>query len=548
MRHMKQALVLLLALLAARPWPARAQTCQLVQQPASRLYGVDSSQCGTAAKPCAAAVRITVDRLSGLPIILWYSDDKKVRYSRFDGSKWSAAAVVPLGGLTVPEHKAISTTFNAVSLATDSSGRLHVVLSDGKQVYHLQRGAGAWTKPQAIATIPHSNLTGLETFAATDGQDRLHVTYWYEAGVGFVRHAVRASGSWSSWADVGGGDARHIDVALEQSGALHVSWIRRMANSGGLRNWQAFYRRRAPGGAWGAIEQVTSEKPVATTIGPLAIKPSVAVDPAGVAHVVYPVDPPDSGGDDDGHASHTQRSATGKWSKPVKLFTNARHSALLQLVVDSRGARYAFGLNRQRRLSLRPPGGAWKQGTWHSSKGGLWFFFDSVATAGGAWLAYVPARRWGPVEVLYIRRKGSCGCVGYGVCSPGQSQSKSCGVCGTSNRSCASTCQWSKWGPCDKCPGKDASAGPDQAAPAGDGVSKVRDGQASHRGRDVRSAGPAISGEGCGCEVAGQRGGSGLWLVLLLLLRRRAGRRHQLKKARPAPRGRGRPGCRCARC
>jgi len=48
--------------------------------------------------------------------------------------------------------------------------------------------------------------------------------------------------------------------------------------------------------------------------------------------------------------------------------------------------------------------------------------------------------------VHYINRMGG-GC-GTCECTPGQSQSKSCGNCGTTTRTCQSNCQWGGWSSC----------------------------------------------------------------------------------------------------
>ncbi len=301
------------------PLVTEAQPCSVVKQPAVRVWGPAASACSTNT-PCADRVVVAEDRLTRRPVILWHASDGKVRVSRFDGAKWGAALVVP-AGVSIPSLASINVTFEALDLSSDSQGRLHVIISDGKKIYHLAEGkTGTWSAPQVIGTIPKTSLTGLGLHLHMDGKDRVHVTYWYEAGIGYIRHAMRSGGSWSSWFDVGGGDGRHIDVAVGAAGDAHVVWVARNANVGGLRNWQGFYRGRSAAGKWTAVEQATNEKPVDTRIGPVAIHPAVAVDSTGTPHVVYPVDPLESQGNDAGHASYIYRLGTGKWSKPVVLF------------------------------------------------------------------------------------------------------------------------------------------------------------------------------------------------------------------------------------
>ena len=497
--------------LLALPSPAQAQPCQVVQQQATTLLGVPAGKkCGDSGVTCASTVRIAMDPTTSLPVVLWYGDDSKLRFRRFTGAAWAAAEVVP-AGVSLPKN-ALGTLEAAVH-AFDAGGAMHVVLSDAKKVYRLSRAAGAktWSAPVAVHTIAKSSLTGLKVFAGFDKKGDLHVVYWYEAGIGFVYHGLLGKGAWT-WTKIGGG--RHIDVAFEHSGAVHVSWIRKLSSN--PANWQAYYRRRDAAGKWQAEQKVTNEKPVAQTIGPLAIHPAVAADGKGGAHMIYPVDPPDTKGNDDGHASYTQRSAAGKWSAPKVLFANARHSAMLELVIDGAGVKYAFGLNLKCRLATAPQTGAWKTGTWHSHKGGYrFFFFDGTHGNSGAWLAYTVGREWGPVEVIHLRRSGSCACEKQGGCAPKQTQKQACGACGTRTRICGAYCNWGAWSACVEC--KDGGSPAKDGPSASDGSPKA-DARDARPGGDSTSPHEQVSG-GCesegGCECGVGSGAGGAWLVLL---------------------------------
>ena len=516
-------------LLCALPSPAGAQACQVVQETAVTLLSLSAGKkCTDSGVSCASTVRIALDRTTSLPVVLWYTNDAKLRFRRFTGAAWAAAEVVPTGGITLP--KSAVGTLEAAIHAFDKSGRMHVLLSDAKKVYHLIRSASAktWTAPQAVHTITKSSLTGLKVFAGFDSKDDLHVVYWYEAGIGYVYHGLKAASGWS-WTKIGGG--RHIDVALEGSGAVHVSWISKLSSN--PANWQAYYRRRDAKGTWLAEEKVTNEKPVAQNIGPLAIHPAVATDGKGGAHVIYPVDPPDSGGNDDGHASYTWRLGAGKWSAPKKLFANARHSAMLELVIDGAGVKYAFGLNLKCRLATAPLSGTWKTGTWNSHAGSYrFFFFDGTHGNSGAWLAYTTGREWGPVEVIHLRRKGSCACEKQGGCAPKQLQTQACGACGTRTRTCGGYCNWGAWSKCVECANKDSGPQHDGAQPKDSGPSPEA-GQPKPEAGTADSRPVADAGEqgqmtgGCSCVLGPEACGSG-WLVALvlagLLCRRRRGR------------------------
>lgn len=502
---------------------AGAQPCQVSLEPAMRVFGPDPAQCDNQA--CASTVRIAMDPTTQLPLVIWYGDDGETRLSRFDGTSWSSPEVIPTEGIMVPRHIGIDTTFEAIAHAVDSQGLLHLVISDGTNVYYMQKGAG-WSSPQAIHTIPHIDLTALEIFAEVDGQDRLHVVYWYEAGIGFVHYARRSAGVWSDWTDLGYG--RHVDMAVSSAGEVHVSSINKLGNVGDLVNWQVFYQNMNESGVWSNATQITTEPPVSTIIGPLAIQPSVAVDAQGQAHLAYPVDPTDDLGDDDGHASYMWRNASGSWSTPLPVMQNARHSAMLRLVVDSANVKYLFGLNRARRYAVAVPSESWVTGQWHTEADGLWMFFDATNGPSGAWLAYVPHRRWGPVEVLHARRTGSCACEETGGCAAGQTETRSCGQCGTQSRVCGNYCQWSAWSECNEC------TDPQDGAVISDGGEGVTDsGMVGNTGSGMT--------RGCSCGAGGRPhqgslGFAGLAMLIGLVLgvsRMRSMAR--LGKTQPAP-------------
>ena len=475
-----QALVIALVMLA--PDGAAATPCAVKRQPAVRVWRPAPSACSKST-PCADRVLVAEDRRTRQPVILWHASDGKVRVSRYTGTKWGGASLVP-AGVSIPSLTSITVTFDALDLATDSLGRIHVIISDGKKVFHMaETKAGSWSKPKQVATISATGLTGLGLHLHLDGKDRVHATYWYEAGSGRAYHAVRAGGAWGSWFDVGGGDARHIDVDVGSGGDVHVVWVSRNASVGGLRNWQGFYRGRSGAGKWGAVEQATNEKPVDKSIGPVAIHPAVAVDRGGGAHMVYPVDPLESGSNDDGQAKYIRRLGPGKWSKPVVVFRNGRHSALVELVLDAAGVKYAFGINQKRRWAHDPLSGKWTPGGWYTGGGGFWFVMDAAVTPAGAWLAHVPSRNQGPVEVILFRREN---------CGPdmGLPPVKDAAVIRDSG-----------------------GAALDQAA-AGDFASSTEGG----------AWGQGLVSGGCGCGLGS--GGLGAWpLLLLLFLFRRVRRR-----------------------
>ena len=468
----------------------------MARQPAVRVWGPAASAC-SGSTPCADRVQVAEDKRTRQPVILWHASDGKVRVSRYNGAKWGGASLVP-AGVSIPSLTSINVTFDALDLATDSQGRIHLIISDGKKVYYLaETKTGTWSKPQVIDTIGVSGLTGLGLHLHLDGKDGVHATYWYEAGIGYARHAVRVGGSWGAWFDVGGGDARHIDVDVGLGGDVHVVWVSRNANVGGLRNWQGFYRGRSAAGQWGAVEQATNEKPVDKSIGPVAIHPAVAVDRGGTPHMVYPVDPPESGTNDDGQAKYIRRLGPGKWSAPVALFRNGRHSALVELVLDAAGVKYAFGINQQRRWAHDPLAGKWTSGSWYTGGGGFWFVMDAAVTPAGAWLAHVPSRNQGPVEVILFRRQN---------CGPDAGLP----------------------------PVKDAALARDNGGVARD---QAQAGDIGAPPADSSTEQSAISG-GCGCGVAQEGEGGWLLLLLLILVRRCSG-------STGPPRGRRTRRCRC---
>lgn len=499
-------LALLLPAIFAAPGAASAQPCQVIQEKAYLLQAVASGKkCGDSGVLCASTVNIAVDPTTQLPVVIWYSDDHKVRSRRFDGAAWAPAKVVPTPGITLPLGSVV--TLRGLAHAFDSKGRMHLIISGGKKVFHLEKGS-SWSAPQPIHTISHSNLTHLSTHVGFDAQDRMHVVYWYEAGGGHIYYAQKTSSGWSSWTKIGNG--RHIDVAFHKSGTVHVSWTSKLSSN--PANWQAFYKRMDAQGKWLPQEKVTNEKPVSQNIGPVAISPSVAVDAAGLAHLLYPVDPPETKGDDDGHASYTWRNAAGTWSQPKVLFNNARHSARTALVVDGAGVKYAFGLNLKCRLAVDPLSGNWTTSNWHSHAGGYRFFYlNGTYTNSGAWLVYMVGREWGSVEVIHLRRIGSCACEKQGFCAPKQTMTQACGTCGKQTRVCGNYCNWGPWSPCQECPGQDSGRIPDNGATPEDSNKDIS--------RMDTGTDPSIAG-GCGCGIprGSEHRDPWIWVLLVLLL------------------------------
>ena len=99
------------------------------------------------------------------------------------------------------------------------------------------------------------------------------------------------------------------------------------------------------------------------------------------------------------------------------------------------------------------------------------------------------------------KQKRSCGsncqwgswgsCSGGGACAPGKSESQSCGNCGTRKRSCGSKCQWGAWGSCG---GQGACAkGNSESQPCGNCGSRKR----SCGSKCQWGAWASCSGQGC---------------------------------------------------
>ena len=81
-----------------------------------------------------------------------------------------------------------------------------------------------------------------------------------------------------------------------------------------------------------------------------------------------------------------------------------------------------------------------------------------------------------------------------GDCSPGQSQSQACGICGTKTRTCSNSCSWGGWGACnDPCEECTPSCGGKQCGDDGCGGSC-----GNCPANETCQAGQCVSQAGCG--------------------------------------------------
>lgn len=384
-----------------------AQPCDVIMDEPVRLFGDESTT--------ASAVRIAQNHATGFPSIIWAGEDEKIYMSSFDGSRWSEPEVVETGGIG-PAWSDFETSHPhpAMAIAINSSGQHHLLVADGNYLYHFTNDGEAWNSGEIVTSIefPGTEESYLEVRADFDSRGVLHVVYVIDRGgegsgrgIYYLRFL---SGEWSEPQWILSGPHMHMRVGSD--GAVHVVSLNFHGFVGDFRNYQCHYRQRTPDGTWLDEEQATDEPPIGI-LGPVSIHPAVAVDGSGVAHVIYPVDPPnpDTAPPEAGHASYITRDvASPVWSEPIELFPNAIHAAFVTVAIDPANIIYAFGLNWQKRYIINTGEGFGEVGYWNEANS-RWFFFDSVAMASGAYVAYIAGRWWGPVEVVRFVRTGDCG-------------------------------------------------------------------------------------------------------------------------------------------
>jgi hypothetical protein len=181
-----------------------------------------------------------------------------------------------------------SAHLGAVSLAVDSTDRMHLAYdSDGKLI-HATLARGIWTTEvvgDVGAVVENAKIAAI----ALDSSNALHVAY-YDYPSGDLGYANNSVGSWSTQTfDAQGNVGRDVAIAVDAVGWAHIMYYDAMSRD-------LNYTTNASG-VW-TTETVDSQGQVGTGI-------AIAVDSAGKVHISYT--------DDTNHDLKYATNASGAW-------------------------------------------------------------------------------------------------------------------------------------------------------------------------------------------------------------------------------------------
>jgi len=223
---------------------------------------------------------------------------------------------------------------------------------------------------------------------------------WLESGaftpavIDTVRHTGsyaaylgQHSPSWSTPAPVANepGEATQPRAALDASGALHVVW---RGGSGELNT--VYYARRSSDGTWSAAQDISA------SAGDVFL-PKLAVEPGGVAHVVWLDHSADTY-----DVYYARRAADGSWSAPLLVSDGPGPSFDNDMALDEGGAVHVTWNEYQAgtMYSRRDPDGSWSEDTVISShmasSSGPQIDVDGLGRVHVTWLENI--------DVYYARR------------------------------------------------------------------------------------------------------------------------------------------------
>ena len=218
-------------------------------------------------------------------------------------------------------------------LAVDGSRAVHVVWQDNTpgyypDIFYARRASdGTWSSPQNISTTPGFSENPQ---LAVDQGGSVHVV-WEDTTPGNyeIFYARRSSdGTWSSPQDISNNpcDSRHPQLAVDESGAVHVVWDEYILS--GYDYYDIYYAGQGSDGTWSSPQNI-SNNPGGS------VYPQLVVDKEGAVHVVWK--------DHIGQYTdifYARRSSDGTWSSPQNISNTPSISGLIdqQLLAVDRGS------------------------------------------------------------------------------------------------------------------------------------------------------------------------------------------------------------------
>lgn len=287
-------------------------------------------------------------------------------------AQWVTAKTDTLAGTAASER---STRF---SVAVDATNRPHAIWSTGSSLVYARMDAGGWIAP-IVLSQNDATYAGLAV-VVVPGTTRPCVLYSrtpFGAPAGELLLADWNGSSFDVRTLTADGVAKFGPaVAMDAGGAYHVVFVVQSAGE-----WRLRYLTNAPGFA---TDQLLA-------VGPLGAfgsgaSPAIAVEPGGIAHVVY------RGVGTSYRIHHAQNAAPGgaTWSWEELISPNLEDTGA-DVEIDALGNLYvaASGADcdictRRTHIFQRPPGNTWNAPTPVVHSSGLTGPVLAVGPVGGA--------------------------------------------------------------------------------------------------------------------------------------------------------------------
>jgi len=230
---------------------------------------------GTSSTPPNNAKYLAVDG-DGVLHVVWL-DDRDRNFEIYHRMR--------TGGVWGPEERLsfAAGTSARPNLAVDASGIVHLAWNDDRsgnmEIYHRYWTFGAWSPETRITFTPGDSYAS----ALVAVGDTLHMVYMetVDSTTTQIMHRTFANETWSPAAALTSattGKRMVPTIDRGPDGSIHVAWWDTRADAWGIFG-KIYYRRKA-GGVWLEEELVTD--PAAN-----AMRPSIAVDDSGRAHVAW---------------------------------------------------------------------------------------------------------------------------------------------------------------------------------------------------------------------------------------------------------------------
>lgn len=203
------------------------------------------------------------------------------------------------------------------------------------EMFYTQRSqSGSWSSPQSLT--PNISVdTNTESVQMILGQNGvLHLTWFGNPAGDYSYYKVyymqrTTSGVWSSPVIISGNmDARYPQIAVDNSGIVHIVW--QYANAAAI-----YYSRRAVNGIWSSPTMLSLIDDYYTDYA------HIVAGSDGVVHVVWR----EFGGQSGEHLYYTRRNTNGIWTTPQILINSSATIAELMLEIDSQQAVHLFWQN-----------------------------------------------------------------------------------------------------------------------------------------------------------------------------------------------------------